>query len=102
MIAPWPTERGGTPIGVSAGGEAWIIPVIHDFGGVSHARQNRRPDSPIFAFSKRCVVSGVLEKGWWGALVGVLVGWVGLRWRAGELGDGLGGQMWTARFCWWW
>ena len=32
MIAPWPTERGGTGSAFFAGGEAWIIPVIHEFG----------------------------------------------------------------------
>jgi hypothetical protein len=30
MIAPWPTERGGTGSAFSVGGEAWIIPVIHE------------------------------------------------------------------------
>src|SRR5271155_4053007 len=44
---------------------------VTGIGGVSHARQNRRPDSPIFAFSKRCVVRGLVENGWWRrALVG--------------------------------
>src|SRR5271155_99784 len=44
---------------------------VTGIGGVSHARQNRRPDSPIFAFSKRCVVRGLVENCWWRrALVG--------------------------------
>src|SRR5271154_183691 len=76
---------------------SWITAVIHDFGGVSHARQNRRPDSPIFAFSKRCVVRGLVENGWWRcALWAVVVSGSGLCWWARELGNGHGGQMWTA------
>ena len=72
---------------------SWITAVIHDFGGVSHARQNRRPDSPIFAFSKRCVVSGVLEKGWW---IGALVRGVGGVDRVVLVGRGTGKrEMWT-------
>jgi hypothetical protein len=69
-------------IGVSAGGEAWIIPVIHRFVGLPWWILRERPEC------KRCVVRGLVENGWWRrALVGGLWVWSGLCYGSEGLGN---------------